>query len=70
MHLIVLAAEAATVLFLVVFGLALSSDGVRGGVFEIHTDDPVGRCLIRNAQIAFMTGYPVLFAITIAFGLL
>ncbi len=69
MHVIVIAAEAATVLFLVIFCLALASDGVRGRIFEIHTDDPVGRCLIRNAQVAFMIGYPVLFASTIAIAL-
>lgn len=69
MHLIVFAAEAATVLFLVTFCLALASDGVFGRIFEIHTNDPVGRCLIRNAQIAFLTGYPVFFASTIAIAL-
>ena len=72
MHLIVFAAEAATVLFLAIFCLALASDGIFGQIFKIHTDDPVGRCLIRNAQIAFMIGYPVVFAstVTIALGLL
>ena len=72
MYLIVFAAEAATVLFFVVFFLALASDGLKGRVFEIHTKDPVGRFLIRNVQIAFMIGYPVFFAstIAIAFGLL
>ncbi|WP_068118689.1 hypothetical protein [Tropicimonas marinistellae] len=72
MHFVVFAAEAATVLFFVLFCLALASDGIRGRIFDIHTDDPVGRCLIRNAQVAFMIGYPVLFAATfaIAVGLL
>lgn len=69
MHLIVFAAGAATVLFLAIFCLALASDGVWGRIFEVHTDDPVGRCLIRNAQIAFMVGYPVFFASTIAIAL-
>ena len=69
MHVLIFAAEAATVLFLVVFCLTLASDGIIGRFFEIHTDDPVGRCLIRNAQVAFLVGYPVFFASTIAIAL-
>ncbi|PRY19606.1 hypothetical protein CLV78_12022 [Aliiruegeria haliotis] len=69
MHLIVFAAEVATVLFLAIFCLALASDGIFGQFFKIHTEDPVGRCLIRNAQIAFLIGYPVFFASTIAVAL-
>lgn len=69
MHVLVFAAEAATACFFVIFCIALASDGVWGRIFEIHTEDPVGRCLIRNAQVAFLVGYPVFFASTFAIAL-
>ena len=67
---LVLLAETATVAFFVMFCLLIASDGIRGPFFEIKVKDPVGRTLIRNAQIAFVVGYGVLFASTfvIAFG--
>lgn len=66
---IVLAAEAATLGFLVVFALMIASDGLRGSVTEIKVGDPVGRFLIRNAQIAFGVGYSAFFVSTIAIAL-
>ena len=59
-------AEAATAVFFVLFCLLIASDGIRGPIFEIKVADPVGRTLIRNAQVAFMLGYGVVFASTIA----
>ena len=72
MSMLVIAAEAASALFLIVFCLMLASDGLCGPVFEIRTSDPVGRFLIRNAQVALAVGYAAFFASTaaIALGLL
>ena len=69
---LVLFAEAATLAFVILFCTLIASDGMRGPVFEIHVADPVGRTLIRNAQIAFVVGYGAFFVstIAIAFGLL
>lgn len=66
---LVILAEAATAGFFVLFCLLIASDGIRGPVLEIQTSDPVGRVLIRNAQIAFIVGYGVFFASTIAIAL-
>ena len=63
---LVILAEAAIAAFFILFCTLIASDGVRGPVFEIKTTDPVGRTLIRNAQFAFVVGYGVLFASTIA----
>ena len=63
---LVLLAEAATAVFFVIFCLLIASDGIRGPVFEIKVKDPVGRALIRNAQVAFVVGYGTFFASTIA----
>ena len=63
---LVILAEAATVAFFFLFCTLIASDGVRGPVFEIKTADPVGRTLIRNAQIAFVIGYGLFFVSTIA----
>jgi len=69
---LVFAAEAATTAFFVIFCLMIASDGVRGPVFDIQSHDPVGRCLLRHAQIAFAIGYSTFIAstIAIAFGIL
>lgn len=61
MPILVLICEAATVLFLVVFCVALASDGIRGPVFRIDITDPVGRFVIRNVQCAFVLGYGTFF---------
>ncbi len=66
---LVFLAEAATAAFFIIFSLLIASDGIRGPVFEIKAVDPVGRTLIRNAQIAFVVGYGVFFASTIAIAL-
>ena len=66
---LVFIAEAATVAFFVLFCLLIASDGIRGPVFEIKSADPVGRTLIRNAQVAFVVGYSVFFASTIVIAL-
>ena len=66
---LVLFAEAAAAAFFILLCTLIASDGVRGPVFEIKTADPVGRTLIRNAQIAFVVGYGVFFASTIAIAL-
>lgn len=58
---LVFATEIAAVLCIGAFCLMLASDGLRGRVFEIPTKDPVGRFLIRNAQVAFTLGYGIFF---------
>lgn len=69
MSAIVFVAEAATLGFFAVFGLALASDGLRGPAFAIQSDDAVGRALIRAVQAAFVIGYGVFFAVSIAMAL-
>ena len=66
---LVFLAEAATAAFFILFCTLIGSDGIRGPVFEIKTADPVGRTLIRNAQIAFVDGYGTFFVSTIAIAL-
>jgi hypothetical protein len=54
MPVLVLICEAATVLFLGMFCVALAYDRIRGSVFRIDVTDPVGRFLIRIVQCAFV----------------
>lgn len=69
---LVIAAEVATAAYFIIFCLMIASDVIRGQVFDIQTRDPVGRCLLRHAQLAFVIGYSTFTAstIAIAFGLL
>lgn len=53
MPVLVLICEAATVLFLGMFRVALAYDRISGSVFRIDVTDPVGRLLIRIVQCAF-----------------
>lgn len=62
-------AELVTLGFFVIFCLALASDDIRGPVFEIKVTNPVGRVLLRNAQIAFILGYDAFFGLTAAIAL-
>lgn len=66
MHHIVFAAEATAASLSITFAMMITSNGIRGPVFEIKVKDPVGRFLIRNAQAAFVIGYSTVFASTIA----
>ena len=58
---LVLCAEVFTLMFATVFVIALSSSRSTSGFWDVATADPVGRTLIRSAQIAFALGYGSLF---------
>ena len=62
---LVLVAEALTLIMIVTYLVMLSSDGLLGRIFELRVIDPVGRTLIRNAQVAIVLGYGGFFTYSI-----